>query len=209
MTAGECRSSPAPFFFCLLSSLFSSNTTASFSFFPFAFFVYKENLNPSLFFSSHGALVGVLRLSASCEGSQSRTSCEGVLETTVCSLLLLLPSSLVVAFQSCNRIGPPLSPLPFPPPPPLSLRTPLNSTLQALPGQVTPEGVPSFKLVLVGDGGTGKWAVLREEEWRKKEEEEEKGIDASSALAFLVSLLLGCLLSFEEGAGGGCPGPQR
>ena len=27
--------------------------------------------------------------------------------------------------------------------------------LQALPGQQTPEGVPSFKLVLVGDGGTG------------------------------------------------------
>lgn len=27
--------------------------------------------------------------------------------------------------------------------------------MQALPGQVTPEGVPSFKLVLVGDGGTG------------------------------------------------------
>lgn len=26
---------------------------------------------------------------------------------------------------------------------------------QALPGQTTPEGVPSFKLVLVGDGGTG------------------------------------------------------
>lgn len=26
---------------------------------------------------------------------------------------------------------------------------------QALPGQATPEGVPSFKLVLVGDGGTG------------------------------------------------------
>jgi hypothetical protein len=28
--------------------------------------------------------------------------------------------------------------------------------LQALPGQQTPDGVPSFKLVLVGDGGTGK-----------------------------------------------------
>ena len=28
-------------------------------------------------------------------------------------------------------------------------------TLQALPGQETPDGVPSFKLVLVGDGGTG------------------------------------------------------
>ena len=27
--------------------------------------------------------------------------------------------------------------------------------LQALPGQTTPEGVPAFKLVLVGDGGTG------------------------------------------------------
>lgn len=26
---------------------------------------------------------------------------------------------------------------------------------QALPGQQTPDGVPSFKLVLVGDGGTG------------------------------------------------------
>ncbi len=26
---------------------------------------------------------------------------------------------------------------------------------QALPGQTTPEGVPAFKLVLVGDGGTG------------------------------------------------------
>ena len=29
------------------------------------------------------------------------------------------------------------------------------ATLQALPGQTTPEGVPAFKLVLVGDGGTG------------------------------------------------------
>lgn len=29
------------------------------------------------------------------------------------------------------------------------------SVLQALPGQETPDGVPSFKLVLVGDGGTG------------------------------------------------------
>ena len=27
--------------------------------------------------------------------------------------------------------------------------------MQALPGQETPDGVPSFKLVLVGDGGTG------------------------------------------------------
>lgn len=27
--------------------------------------------------------------------------------------------------------------------------------VQALPGQSTPEGVPAFKLVLVGDGGTG------------------------------------------------------
>lgn len=32
---------------------------------------------------------------------------------------------------------------------------PSSTTPQALPGQVTPEGVPSFKLVLVGDGGTG------------------------------------------------------
>jgi hypothetical protein len=29
------------------------------------------------------------------------------------------------------------------------------SIVQALPGQSTPEGVPAFKLVLVGDGGTG------------------------------------------------------
>jgi hypothetical protein len=29
----------------------------------------------------------------------------------------------------------------------------------ALPGQATPAGVPAFKLVLVGDGGTGGWAV--------------------------------------------------
>jgi hypothetical protein len=28
--------------------------------------------------------------------------------------------------------------------------------VQALPGQSTPEGVPAFKLVLVGDGGTGE-----------------------------------------------------
>lgn len=27
--------------------------------------------------------------------------------------------------------------------------------MQALPGQVTPAGLPNFKLVLVGDGGTG------------------------------------------------------
>lgn len=32
--------------------------------------------------------------------------------------------------------------------------------LQALPGQTTPEGVPSFKLVLVGDGGTGECLVF-------------------------------------------------
>ena len=32
--------------------------------------------------------------------------------------------------------------------------------LQALPGQTTPEGVPSFKLVLVGDGGTGECIVF-------------------------------------------------
>lgn len=31
---------------------------------------------------------------------------------------------------------------------------------QALPGQTTPEGVPSFKLVLVGDGGTGRNLLL-------------------------------------------------
>ena len=32
----------------------------------------------------------------------------------------------------------------------------LRALSQALPGQTTPEGVPSFKLVLVGDGGTGE-----------------------------------------------------
>ena len=37
---------------------------------------------------------------------------------------------------------------------------------------MTPEGVPSFKLVLVGDGGTGKWAIFEGEGERKKEEEE-------------------------------------
>lgn len=37
-------------------------------------------------------------------------------------------------------------------PPPLWPRS------QALPGQTTPDGVPAFKLVLVGDGGTGAWA---------------------------------------------------
>lgn len=31
-----------------------------------------------------------------------------------------------------------------------------NLFVQALPGQSTPEGVPAFKLVLVGDGGTGE-----------------------------------------------------
>lgn len=31
--------------------------------------------------------------------------------------------------------------------------------VQALPGQSTPEGVPAFKLVLVGDGGTGATAL--------------------------------------------------
>lgn len=30
-----------------------------------------------------------------------------------------------------------------------------DAFVQALPGQTTPEGVPAFKLVLVGDGGTG------------------------------------------------------
>lgn len=33
--------------------------------------------------------------------------------------------------------------------------------LMALPGQVTPEGVPAFKLVLVGDGGTGKTTFVK------------------------------------------------
>lgn len=37
------------------------------------------------------------------------------------------------------------------------LRSQKPSFLQALPGQTTPEGVPSFKLVLVGDGGTGDY----------------------------------------------------
>jgi len=51
----------------------------------------------------------------------------------------------------------------------LSLSPPLfNSILQALPGQVTPEGVPSFKLVLVGDGGTGKWEMLRRKNGRRE-----------------------------------------
>eukprot|EP00889_Picochlorum_renovo_P000427 jgi/Picre1/27457/NNA_000424.t1 len=31
----------------------------------------------------------------------------------------------------------------------------------ALPGQTTPDGVPSFKLVLVGDGGTGKTTFVK------------------------------------------------
>lgn len=31
----------------------------------------------------------------------------------------------------------------------------------ALPGQTTPEGVPAFKLVLVGDGGTGKTTFVK------------------------------------------------
>ena len=31
--------------------------------------------------------------------------------------------------------------------------------MQALPGQQTPDGVPSFKLVLVGDGGTGRHRI--------------------------------------------------
>ena len=30
-----------------------------------------------------------------------------------------------------------------------------------LTGQVTPEGVPAFKLVLVGDGGTGKTTFVK------------------------------------------------
>ena len=34
----------------------------------------------------------------------------------------------------------------------------VQAVLQALPGQNTPEGVPAFKLVLVGDGGTGMFA---------------------------------------------------
>ena len=45
------------------------------------------------------------------------------------------------------------------------LRTKLTAgsrfTLQALPGQTTPDGVPSFKLVLVGDGGTGKTTFVK------------------------------------------------
>ena len=32
----------------------------------------------------------------------------------------------------------------------------LACVLQALPGQQTPENCPSFKLVIVGDGGTGQ-----------------------------------------------------
>ncbi|CAI5998991.1 unnamed protein product [Closterium sp. NIES-64] len=34
-------------------------------------------------------------------------------------------------------------------------------TAQALPGQTTPEGCPSFKLILVGDGGTGKTTFVK------------------------------------------------
>lgn len=42
-------------------------------------------------------------------------------------------------------------------------------SLQALPGQTTPAGVPAFKLVLVGDGGTGEAATLVSSQlWRKQ-----------------------------------------
>lgn len=34
---------------------------------------------------------------------------------------------------------------------------PVATPAQALPGQTTPDGVPAFKLVLVGDGGTGQY----------------------------------------------------
>ena len=44
-------------------------------------------------------------------------------------------------FQACNKLR--------------------GAVLQALPGQTTPDGVPAFKLVLVGDGGTGEYARLR------------------------------------------------
>ena len=36
-----------------------------------------------------------------------------------------------------------------------ALWTDIDVFVQALPGQETPDGVPNFKMVLVGDGGTG------------------------------------------------------
>lgn len=42
--------------------------------------------------------------------------------------------------------------------PPSAVKT---SCTMALPGQQTPEGVPSFKMVLVGDGGTGKTTFVK------------------------------------------------
>ena len=36
---------------------------------------------------------------------------------------------------------------------------------QALPGQTTPDNCPSFKLILVGDGGTGRVSSRLPEVW--------------------------------------------
>ena len=76
----------------------------------------------------------------------------------------------------------------------LSLSPPLfNSILQALPGQVTPEGVPSFKLVLVGDGGTGRMEMLR----RKRRK---KGEDIDVYFLVFPSPLGACLFSSRREA---------
>lgn len=166
LTAGPRELSPLSLSLSVVVVLFPLNTTASLLFFHvllcFAFFFSKENLNPSLFFQQPWC---VRRQGCDClravTGSTWQNEREGVPRRSRLlspSLARRRPSIAACSIES----WPPLTLS-------LSLSPPLfNSILQALPGQVTPEGVPSFKLVLVGDGGTGKWEMLRRKNGRRE-----------------------------------------
>lgn len=166
LTAGPRELSPLSLSLSIVVVFFPLNTTASLlSFSRFAllcFFFSKENLNPSLFFQQPWC---VRRQGCDClravTGSTWQNEREGVPRRS-----RLLSPSLArrrSSIAACSiESWPPLTLS-------LSLSPPLfNSILQALPGQVTPEGVPSFKLVLVGDGGTGKWEMLRRKNGRRE-----------------------------------------
>lgn len=92
------------FFFCLPLSLSLFLPTQQHRFFLFFCFHEREPQPFSLSFLQQPWCVGWVcsRLPASCRG---RTSREGVVEND--RFCLFLRRSFVVAFQSCNRIGPP------------------------------------------------------------------------------------------------------
>ena len=142
--SSRSRSSPFLFLFALFQ-----HTTASF----FSFVSKRTRTLLSFFSCSHGmSCVEAPRLlAARAHERQERERGSAAERPFVLSFLFRRRRRRRRRKRQSSSIGPP--PLTcFPVSPSLSLYS-----FQALPGQVTPEGVPSFKLVLVGDGGTGKW----------------------------------------------------